>query len=58
MVVPYHSEALLLVNQLLTEIQSNVSDQRHVFALLVIGEIGRHIDLSRVDGLKEVYLFK
>jgi cullin-associated NEDD8-dissociated protein 1 len=43
--VPWRPEALAVVDKLLRDVQSPVSDQQQIFALLVIGEIGRHMYL-------------
>lgn len=36
-------EAVGVVEQFLKDVQNPQSDARHIFALLVIGEIGRHV---------------
>uniref|UniRef100_A0A0A9YSQ6 Cullin-associated NEDD8-dissociated protein 1 n=2 Tax=Lygus hesperus TaxID=30085 RepID=A0A0A9YSQ6_LYGHE len=54
--VPWQNEALSVVVQLLCDLENPSSDQLHIFALLVIGEIGRKIDLSSVENLKDVIL--
>lgn len=54
--VPWENEALIVIDTLLKDVQNPISDQQHIFALLVIGEIGRHIDLDRVPNLKETIL--
>ncbi|KAL1115704.1 hypothetical protein AAG570_005994 [Ranatra chinensis] len=58
--VPWEREALAVVVRLLADLQQPPpppqSDHHQIFALLVIGEIGRHIDLSGVSDLKQVIL--
>uniref|UniRef100_A0A023F571 Putative tata-binding protein-interacting protein n=3 Tax=Triatoma infestans TaxID=30076 RepID=A0A023F571_TRIIF len=54
--VPWENEAFVVVNKLMNEIQISTTDQQQIFSLLVIGEIGRHIDLSGIDNLKQVIL--
>ncbi|XP_014246740.1 cullin-associated NEDD8-dissociated protein 1 isoform X2 [Cimex lectularius] len=55
--VPWQDEALSVVLRLLSDLQTAPgSDQQQIFALLVIGEIGRHIDLSEVENLKDIIL--
>ncbi|XP_018320590.1 cullin-associated NEDD8-dissociated protein 1 isoform X2 [Agrilus planipennis] len=49
-------EALSVVNHFIQEIQSAQSDSQMIFALLVIGEIGRKVDLTSVSNLKHVIL--
>ncbi|KAG8318776.1 SCF complex assembly, partial [Homalodisca vitripennis] len=49
-------EAIAVVNTFLEDIQNPRSDPQHIFALLVVGEIGRHIDLSVLTSLKQVIL--
>ncbi|XP_044740859.1 cullin-associated NEDD8-dissociated protein 1 isoform X2 [Chrysoperla carnea] len=49
-------EALLVVEQFLKDLQETRTDAHHIFALFVVGEIGRHIDLSSVSNLKPVIL--
>ncbi|OQR70115.1 cullin-associated NEDD8-dissociated protein 1-like, partial [Tropilaelaps mercedesae] len=50
-------EACQVVPQFLKEIASNsTTDSVHQFALLAIGEIGKHIDLSGIPELKVVLL--
>lgn len=49
-------EALPVVQKFLKELKSNKDDSHQVFALFVIGEIGRHTDLSSVSDLKQVIL--
>lgn len=41
--VPWENEALIVIDKLLRDVQAPVSDQQQIFALLVIGEIGRHM---------------
>lgn len=54
--ITWQQEALTVVEQFLQDVQSPQSDAQHIFALLVIGEIGRHIDLSSISSLKQVIL--
>lgn len=54
--VTWQQEALTVVEQFLRDVQNPRSDAQHIFALLIIGEIGRHIDLSSVTSLKQVIL--
>lgn len=54
--VIYEHEALPVVEQFMKDVVGANNDAQHVFALLVIGEIGRHIDLSSVVQLKTVVL--
>ncbi|KAJ8879876.1 hypothetical protein PR048_020493 [Dryococelus australis] len=54
--VAWQHEAFNVVQQFLNDIQNPMSDAQHVFALLVIGEIGRHVDLSSIGNLKQVIL--
>ncbi|XP_063225020.1 cullin-associated NEDD8-dissociated protein 1 [Bacillus rossius redtenbacheri] len=54
--VAWQHEAFNVVQQFLCDIQTPMSDAQHVFALLVIGEIGRHVDLSSIGNLKQVIL--
>lgn len=54
--VKWQQEAIAVVDKFLQDIQSQSPEPQHVFALLVIGEIGRHIDLSRVINLKQLIL--
>nr|CAD7588886.1 unnamed protein product [Timema genevievae] len=49
-------EAPAVAEQFLANVQRPQNDAQHVFALLVIGEMGRHMDLGGVAGLKEVIL--
>ncbi|KAH9373876.1 hypothetical protein HPB48_016148 [Haemaphysalis longicornis] len=50
-------EALPVVQRFLQDIQANRSvDAIQLFALLAIGEIGRHIDLSKIADLNNVLL--
>lgn len=41
--ITWHHEAHGIVEQLLKDVQTPVNDAQHAFALLVIGEIGRHV---------------
>ncbi|XP_046614715.1 cullin-associated NEDD8-dissociated protein 1 [Neodiprion virginianus] len=54
--ITWHQEAQGVVEQFLKDVQNPHSDSQHIFALLVIGEIGRHVDLSRINSLKHVIL--
>lgn len=54
--VTWQQEALNVVEQFLRDVQNPRNDAQHIFALLVIGEIGRHIDLSSITSLKQVIL--
>lgn len=49
-------EAQAVVEQFLKDVQNPQSDAQHIFALLVIGEIGKHVDLSGITSLKHVIL--
>ncbi|KAF2884604.1 hypothetical protein ILUMI_21568 [Ignelater luminosus] len=50
------NQALPVVNQFIHNIQVARCDSQHIFSLLVVGEIGREIDLTSVSNLKEVIL--
>ncbi|KAK5639691.1 hypothetical protein RI129_012183 [Pyrocoelia pectoralis] len=50
------NQALPVVNQFINNIQIARCDSQHIFSLLVVGEIGREMDLSSVTNLKEVIL--
>ncbi|KAH1023273.1 cullin-associated NEDD8-dissociated protein 1 isoform X2 [Dendroctonus ponderosae] len=50
------SQALPVIPQFINEIQCATSDSQQIFALLVVGEIGREIDLTSVPNLKQVIL--
>ncbi|KAK9878865.1 hypothetical protein WA026_003697 [Henosepilachna vigintioctopunctata] len=50
------SHALPIIPQFINEIQNAKTDTQHIFALLVVGEIGREIDLTSVPNLKHVIL--
>ncbi|KAJ9575390.1 hypothetical protein L9F63_025658, partial [Diploptera punctata] len=54
--VTWQQEALNVVEQFLRDVQNPRTDAHHIFALLIIGEIGRHIDLSSITSLKQVIL--
>ncbi|XP_033207231.1 cullin-associated NEDD8-dissociated protein 1 isoform X2 [Belonocnema kinseyi] len=54
--IMWQQEALGVVEQFLKDVQSPQSDARHIFALFVIGEIGRHVDLSNINSLKLIIL--
>ncbi|XP_014219728.1 cullin-associated NEDD8-dissociated protein 1 [Copidosoma floridanum] len=49
-------EAMVVVQEFLKDVNVKTPDARHIFALLVIGEIGRHTDLSSVQSLKQIIL--
>nr|CAG4643698.1 EOG090X00HY [Lepidurus arcticus] len=49
-------EASQLVRQLVQDAQKPRTDAQHIFSLLAIGEIGKHIDLHGVPGVCEVIL--
>lgn len=54
--VTWKAEAIVVVEQFLADVNGQRSDSHHIFALLVIGEIGRHIDLSGIPHVKQVVL--
>ncbi|OAD59238.1 Cullin-associated NEDD8-dissociated protein 1, partial [Eufriesea mexicana] len=54
--ITWHQEAQAVVEQFLKDVQNPQSDAQHIFALLVIGEIGRHVDLSGITSLKHIIL--
>ncbi|KAJ8986273.1 hypothetical protein NQ317_009983 [Molorchus minor] len=54
--VTCHAHALPVVPQFINEIQNSQTDSQQIFALLVVGEIGREIDLTSVTNLKQVIL--
>ncbi|XP_014472303.1 PREDICTED: cullin-associated NEDD8-dissociated protein 1 [Dinoponera quadriceps] len=54
--ITWHQEAQGIVEQLLKDVQNPQNDAQHIFALLVIGEIGRHVDLSEINSLKQTIL--
>ncbi|KAK7869061.1 hypothetical protein R5R35_000783 [Gryllus longicercus] len=54
--ITWRQEALAVVEQFMRDIQNPRNDSQHIFALLIIGEIGRHIDLSSITSLKQVIL--
>ncbi|XP_012146870.1 cullin-associated and neddylation-dissociated 1 isoform X2 [Megachile rotundata] len=54
--ITWHQEAQAVVEQFLKDVQNPQSDAQHIFALLVIGEIGRHVDLSGINSLKHTIL--
>lgn len=41
--ITWRSEAQGVVEQFLRDVQNPQNDSQHIFALLVIGEIGRHV---------------
>ncbi|CAB0035380.1 unnamed protein product [Trichogramma brassicae] len=45
-----------VVEEFVKDLQLQKHDSRHIFALLVIGEIGRHVDLSSLEELKLIIL--
>ncbi|XP_034943385.1 cullin-associated NEDD8-dissociated protein 1 [Chelonus insularis] len=49
-------EAYQVVEQFIRDVQNSKNDAQHIFALLVIGEIGKHVDLSGIPTLKNVIL--
>ncbi|KAF5283424.1 hypothetical protein FQA39_LY04800 [Lamprigera yunnana] len=50
------NQASPVVNQFINNIQIARCDSQHIFSLLVVGEIGRELDLTSVGNLKEVIL--
>ncbi|KAG5891309.1 hypothetical protein JTB14_002870 [Gonioctena quinquepunctata] len=54
--VTCYSHALPVVPQFINEIQTASTDSQQMFALLVVGEIGREIDLTTISNLKQVIL--
>ncbi|XP_076241308.1 cullin-associated and neddylation-dissociated 1 isoform X2 [Calliopsis andreniformis] len=54
--ITWHQEAQAVVEQFLKDVQNPKTDAQHIFALLVIGEIGRHVDLSGIASLKHIIL--
>ncbi|XP_001948086.1 cullin-associated NEDD8-dissociated protein 1 [Acyrthosiphon pisum] len=50
------TQAMGIINSFMSELINPTNDQQHIFSLLVIGEVGRHIDLSSVANLKETIL--
>ncbi|KAG7200534.1 hypothetical protein KM043_001097 [Ampulex compressa] len=54
--ITWHQEAQAVVEEFLKDVQNPQSDAQHIFALLVIGEIGRHVDLSGINSLKHIIL--
>ncbi|KAL3278590.1 hypothetical protein HHI36_016135 [Cryptolaemus montrouzieri] len=54
--VTCQAHALSILPQFINEIQNAESDTQHIFALLVVGEIGREIDLTSIYNLKHVIL--
>ncbi|KAE9531930.1 hypothetical protein AGLY_010132 [Aphis glycines] len=49
-------QAMGIINSFMSELINPSNDQQRIFSLLVIGEVGRHIDLSSVVNLKETIL--
>ncbi|XP_063993301.1 cullin-associated NEDD8-dissociated protein 1 [Diachasmimorpha longicaudata] len=54
--ITWQQEAHGVVEQFIKNVQDPASDSQHIFALLVIGEIGKHVDLSGIQSLKAVIL--
>ncbi|CAG9855280.1 unnamed protein product [Phyllotreta striolata] len=54
--VTCQSHALPVVHTFINEIQAASTDSQQIFALLVVGEIGREIDLTSNANLKQVIL--
>lgn len=50
------NQALPVVDQFINNIQIARCDSQHIFSLLVVGEIGREMDLTSVGTLQEVIL--
>ncbi|XP_026805968.1 cullin-associated NEDD8-dissociated protein 1 [Rhopalosiphum maidis] len=50
------TQAMGIINSFMSELINPSNDQQRIFSLLVIGEVGRHIDLSSVVNLKETIL--
>lgn len=48
-----YENALLVVDQFVREMPAPKTDSQHIFGLLVIGEIGRNIDLKSVKNLEQ-----
>lgn len=55
-VVEGGADALDVVREFLRDAARPPSDPHHMFALLALAEIGRHLDLSSIPNLKEVLL--
>lgn len=53
----FPEEALGVAHQFLRDLQHQRSDAHYMFALLVLGEIGRHMDLSSLESLKPAILW-
>ncbi|XKL68842.1 hypothetical protein PGB90_006611 [Kerria lacca] len=45
-----------IVENFLKEIQIHKNDEKSIFPLRIVGEIGRHVDLHRIENLKNVML--
>lgn len=45
--VIYKHEALVVVEQFVKEIINATNDAQHIFALLIVGEIGRHMYVAQ-----------
>lgn len=54
--ITWQDEALAVVQQFTADVQQQGNDAQHIFALFVIGEIGRHVDLSGMQSLKHTIL--
>lgn len=54
--ITWHQETQAVVKQFLVDVENSYSDAQNIFALLVIGEIGRHVDLSQITSLKHIIL--
>ncbi|XP_014297197.1 cullin-associated NEDD8-dissociated protein 1 [Microplitis demolitor] len=54
--ITWQQEAHGVVEQFIKNVQHPQNDAQHIFALLVIGEIGKHVDLSSITPLKHVIL--
>ncbi|KAH0549044.1 cullin-associated NEDD8-dissociated protein 1 [Cotesia glomerata] len=54
--ITWQKEAHGVVEQFIKNVQHPQNDAQHIFALLVIGEIGKHVDLSSISSLKHVIL--
>lgn len=54
--ITWQQEAHGVVEQFIKDVENAQSDAQLIFALLVIGEIGKHVDLSGIPSLKHVIL--
>lgn len=52
----WKKEAHKVVEQFIKDVQLSQNDAQQIFALFVIGEIGKHVDLSSITSLKHVIL--